>query len=133
MLQYLVILLDDTSTSYCHYNNNKIVTNTMPLDVLKKGIKFAMMENLMIQFVFPDFELSKDYKSAIESIDHCKIVSALSSDKKIVDDADVIVINGWKGIDKLTFDSEIAYVLRTTKSELFDNFHCISDVLLNVD
>jgi len=132
MLQYLIILLDDTSTSYCHYENNKHVAKLMPLDILKQGIRYAMMENLMIQFVYPDYELSHDYKDAIESIDHSKIVSSLCEDKELVDEADVIVLHDWTGIDYLTFDPNKAYVLRTKKADLFDRYHFLKGVLSKV-
>ena len=51
MLQYLVILLDDTSVSYCHYRNPKTERRFISLNDLKAGILFAMKQNLMIQFV----------------------------------------------------------------------------------
>lgn len=51
MIQYLVILLDDTSTSFCHYSNNRKERNLMPIEILKAGIIYAMKENLNIQFV----------------------------------------------------------------------------------
>lgn len=73
MLQYLVILLDDTSVAYCHANNPLRKPNLMPLDTLRKSILFGMKENLMIQFVYPDYELSEEYNEIIESIDHVKI------------------------------------------------------------
>lgn len=38
-----------------------------------------MKENLMIQFVYPDYELPQAYKDAIESIDHSKIMPDLLS------------------------------------------------------
>ena len=52
MLQYLIIQLDDTSISYCHYENTKDKSKLIGLDDLKAGILFAMKENLMIQFVY---------------------------------------------------------------------------------
>ena len=70
MLQYLIILLDDTSAPFCHYENLKTERRLMPIDTLKQGIRFGMMENLMIQFVYPDYELPVEYAEAIESIDH---------------------------------------------------------------
>ena len=73
MLQYLVILLDDTSVAYCHANNPLREPNLMPLDTLRKSILFGMKENLMIQFVYPDYELPEEYNEIIESIDHVKI------------------------------------------------------------
>ena len=73
MLQYLVILLDDTSVAYCHANNPLKERNLIPLDTLKKAILFGMKENLMIQYVYPDYELPEEYNEVIESIDHVKI------------------------------------------------------------
>ena len=49
MLKYLVILLDDASTSFCHYTHNSSKPNLMSIEILKKGIRFGMMENLIIQ------------------------------------------------------------------------------------
>lgn len=73
MLQYLVILLDDTSATYCHADNPLKERNLMPIETLKKGILFGMKQNLMIQYVFPDYELPKEYAEVIESIDNVKI------------------------------------------------------------
>ena len=73
MLQYLVILLDDTSVAYCHADNPLKERNLIPLETLKKGILFGMKQNLMIQYVFPDYELPKEYAEVIESIDNVKI------------------------------------------------------------
>lgn len=79
MLQYLIILLDDTSVSYCHYESGKTERKLIALNDLKSEILFAMKENLMIQFVYPDYELPQAYKDAIESIDHSKIMPDLLS------------------------------------------------------
>jgi CXXX repeat peptide maturase len=73
MLQYLVILLDDTSVAYCHADNPLKERNLMPLETLKKGILYGMKQNLMIQYVFPDYALPKEYAEVIESIDNVKI------------------------------------------------------------
>ncbi len=73
MLQYLVILLDDTSVAYCHADNPLTERNLMPLETLRKAIRFGMCENLMIQYVYPDYELPAEYAEVIESIDHVKI------------------------------------------------------------
>lgn len=73
MLQYLVILLDDTSVAYCHADNPLRERNLMQLETLRKAILFSMKENLMIQYVYPDYELPKEYNEVIESIDHVKI------------------------------------------------------------
>lgn len=73
MIQYLVILLDDTSVAYCHADNPCKERNLMPLDTLKTAIRYGMLENWMIQYVCPDYDLPSEYKEVIESIDNVKI------------------------------------------------------------
>lgn len=72
-LQYLVVLLDDTSMAYCHAENPLTERRLMPLDTLRKAILFGMKQNLMIQFVYPDYELPTEYNELIETIDHVKL------------------------------------------------------------
>lgn len=117
MLQYLIILLDDTSTSFCHYENSKTERCLIPIETLKQGIRFGMMENLMIQFVYPDYELPQEYQEVIESIDHSKI-------KPYKEGADVWVIDKVESIS-----SDIPVVLRLEKKNLFANEDKISEAL----
>ena len=72
-LQYLVILLDDTSVAYCHADNPLKERNLIPIETLKKAILFGMKQNLMIQYVYPEYELPAEYDETIESIDNLKI------------------------------------------------------------
>ena len=133
MLQYLIILLDDTSTSYCHYENDRCERKLMSLDTLKQGIRFGMMENLMIQFVYPDYELPQEYKDTIETIDHSKIVSSLGEDEVLVNEADVVVYHDWTGMSCGKFNDGKSYVLRTSKDDLFERHLFLKDVLSKVD
>ena len=89
MLQYLIILLNESSTSFCHY---KVPKNDrwIELDDLKLGIRFAMMENLMIQFVYPEKDLRRGYAEIINSIDHIDI-KPFNDEGRI--DSDVVVFN----------------------------------------
>lgn len=132
MLEYLIIQLDDTSTSYCHYENQRTDRNLISLDILKLGILFAMKENLMIQFVYPDYELPSEYKEVIETIDHSKIVSSLCEDEALRDEADVIVYHDWTGFSFGKFEEDKSYVLRTTKADLYDRYLFVKDVLTKV-
>ena len=128
MLQYLIILLDDTSTSFCHYDNNNVKSKLISLEDLKAGIFYAMKQNLMIQFVYPDYELPKEYKEVINTIDHSDIVSSLCEDSALKDIADVVVMHDWTAIEKMPFKDEVSYVLRTTKSDLFDRYQLLKSV-----
>lgn len=118
MLQYLIILLDDTSISFCHYENPVKETRLISLNTLKAGIRFGMMENLMIQYVYPDYELPTEYAEVIESIDHSKIKGLHQNlNKEDSDDADVLVLNGFDDLRTV----EVPVVLRVGKQELFAN------------
>ena len=112
MLQYLIILLNDTSTSYCHYNNDKTEKHLISLEDLKAGILFAMKENLMIQFVYPLYEIPEDYKQTIETIDHVKI---MPSDSENITTADVVVFNSCEefSAEKMEGNGDRIFVLRT--------------------
>lgn len=124
MLQYLIIHLDDTSVSYCHYENNKKEHNLISLDDLKAGILYAMKENLMIQMVYPDYQLPEEYEATIETIDHVKIKPITQST-----DANVVVIDSWNDLDSLKADKEIAYVLRTDKASFFESHSRLLPIL----
>lgn len=116
MLQYLIILLDDASTSYCHYNPSQSQHHLIGLANLKAGIRFAMKENLMIQYVYPDCDLPQEYKETIETIDHSKIIP---SNSPMVEEADVVVFNNWEDTIGFSLDESATYVLRINKKDLF--------------
>lgn len=115
MLTHLVILLDDTSPSYCHYEVSSKERKLIGLDDLKSGILFAMKENLNIQFVYPNYALSEEYAEAIESIDHTKI-----KPESQPNEADVIILTNWKdSITDVTNNSTC--IIRGSRKEFLDN------------
>ena len=124
MLQYLVILLDVTSVAYCHADNPLKERRLMPIETLKKGILFGMKQNLMIQYVFPNYALPEEYASVIESIDNVKIYPIGCKPVTGIDDgreADVIVANSVSelGKNKATiFETKMATVIRLPFSEM---------------
>lgn len=128
MIQYLVILLNDTSASFCHYENEKKERRLMPIETLKAGILYGMKENLNIQFVYPDYALPETYGKIIESIDHIKIKSASMSE-----DADIVIINGLDEIENILPKTGVAYVLRLKKTELFNGIKPIIGFLENIE
>ncbi len=114
MIQYLVILLDDTSVSFCHYGNAKKERRLMPLETLEAGILFGMKENLNIQFVYPAYALPEAYNKAVERVAHVKIKPAA-----MPDNADVVVMDGWEECESWTAGAGVSCVLRLPKAEWF--------------
>ena len=132
MQKYLIIQLDDTSVSYCHYENNKTERYLISLDDLKTGIVYAMKENLTIQFVYPDYELPEEYKEAINTIDHSDIISSECQDNILKEQADILVFNGWTGFEQYDFTESMVCVLRTSKVDLFERYLSLTTVLSRV-
>lgn len=131
MIQYLVILLDDTSVSFCHYQDDKKERNLMPFETLKAGIVYAMKENLNIQFVYPSYFLPKDYLEVIDCIDHTDIKPA-----SLGDEADVVVMDGINQVPSANdnaFKQGVSYVLRLSKHELFEKKANVSALLNKVE
>lgn len=132
MIQYLVILLDDTSTSYCHYTNKREEHKLISLEDLKAGIFFAMKENLMIQYVLPDYELPNEYKEVMNSIDSHLFVPSACEDKNAVEAADVIVLEKWNELSGWSFDKSQTYVLRTSKDDFLEHYSMLNKVFAKV-
>ena len=114
MLQYLIIILNESSTSYCHY---KVPKNNRWIDLedLKSGIRFAMMENLMIQFVYPEEKLPRRYADIINSIDHIDVKPF--KDKGEIN-GDVVVFNELP--TNLLENEYPTLIFRLTPQEFFD-------------
>lgn len=113
MTQYLIILLNDSSTSYCHYRTSTR-NRWIDMEDLKKGIRFAMMENLMIQFVYPDDELPRGYSDVINSIDHIDIKPFIEWK---MTDGNALVFNG---LPSNLLDKYSTVIIRLTPQEFFD-------------
>ncbi len=125
MLQYLVILLDRTSTSYCHYSNSNTEHQLISIENLKKGIFFGMKENLMIQFVYPGYELPQEYKDVVETIDHNKIMPSCID----TSDADIVVMSKLEEVADYHYDEKKAYVIRIDKNTLFSCRDLIKNII----
>lgn len=124
MMQYLVILLGDTSVSYCHCDNPYKEHRLISLDDLRAGILYAMKENLMIQFVYPDYELPQEYLDVIDTIDHHDIRGWHEG----VTQADVMVFGKDILADEMPEYDGVA-VLRVTKEELFSGADAIKKMI----
>lgn len=129
MLQYLIVLLDDTSVSYCHYSNAKTERKLIALSDLKEAVLFSMKRNLTIQFIYPDYALPPEYKDLIESVPHTKIASSSAIEKGI---ADIVVINNWQDLQDCSFDETTIYVWRTLKGDFFNHYNLIIGILEKV-
>lgn len=126
MLKYLVILLDDTSASYCYYNSGKR-KDLINKSSLRAAIDYAMKQNLSVQFVYPAYELPNEYVNLINTIDHFDIKPFSSNCSEI---SDIIVFNSVKHINKYCIKkSSLNVVLRLNKQDFFSGYKTVCSLL----
>lgn len=129
MMQYLIILLDNSAASFCHYEaTNK--RSAISVEILHKGITYAMKQNLMIQFIYPTCELPKEILEEVEKIDHSKIVPIESPYRE---NADILLYNTWNDFqqDDKRKVNDIC-LLRISKKSLFENIDEITDEAIKI-
>lgn len=123
MLKYLIVILDDTSVSFCHYNNNRTGSRLISLDNLKDGLVWAMKENLMVQFVYPNSPLPDKYQTVIDTVDHIDIVPGGTTD------GEAVIFNGIDSILAITETVVDNPILRLDRRELFDRVNDIVNLV----
>lgn len=122
MLKYLIILLESSSPSFCHYSvNNSGEKRLMSLSHLQKAVRFAMLENLNVQFVWPEYMLDDDYLRVIDSVDHINIASA-----RLTHQADVIVSDSFDTLSSIEPFQNV--IIRCKLMELVANFENIIEL-----
>lgn len=114
MLKYLVVQLADDAVSYCHYDNTSKSEQFISVDTLKAAIRFGMVENLNIQFVYPKRALPDGYAEIIETIDHTKIMPYGAAQ---VTDAQIIVCNSIDEAKSCELSEEQIVILRICRKD----------------
>ena len=117
MMKYLVILLSSSSTSYCHYSHSNSEEDLISLESLKEGIRYAFLENLSIQVVFPDFRLPNEHLARLSNLECVKIGSCKSPV-----DADILVLEGLDALNEVVLCKDKSYVIRTSKNSFLSNY-----------
>lgn len=122
MLKYLIALIDGSAPSFCHYPK-PVDSVQMNEQTLRDCIRFAMKENLIVQFLLPAEGVPNRYFDLMDRVSHIKIAPAEHSLNAAVD---VLVADDTKHLTSETLGFTGALVLRVSKTDLLNN----SDTLL---
>lgn len=109
-----MVILDDSSISYCYYSNSENV-RLVDIEILKRTIKYAMLNNMTIHYIYPKYELPKEYNELIDSYAGIKIKSLNSSTS-----ADIRVVNDFD-FDLQNITEKSTLVLRISLDSLIEN------------
>ncbi len=115
MLKYLVIQLAEDAASYCHYENVSKGEQFISVENLKTAIRFGMVENLNIQFIYPKRALPEGYDAIIESIDHTKIMPYTAPN---TESADIVVCNTIAEVKACKLQKEQIVILRLCRKDI---------------
>lgn len=115
MLKYLVVQLADDAVSYCHYDNHVKSQQFISPKTLKAAIRFGMVENLNIQFVYPKRALPEGYDEIIETIDHTKIVHCATPNATY---AHIIVCESIAELKNYDFKNGQIAILRIERNDI---------------
>lgn len=129
MMKFLIILLDANCPSYCTFEKSEVLEGLMPIEVLKKGIHYALIENLYVQVVYPDYALNEEYVAVLDTVDKIGMASVRSQNATF---ADVLIVEEWEDIPQLTIDPEGTYILRSSKVSLFEQYSLLIDFIKKV-
>lgn len=128
MLKYLVIQISDESPSFCHYTVPCYTEpQAMTIEELKNALVFAMKENLSLQIVLPNVEISQEYWNLLSEIDYIGIANAHSP---YADKAQVIVFNNIDEFNSYQTRTNIIAIIAIGSGELC-NLHKLDSEKIN--
>jgi len=76
VLKYLLVVLSEDATSFCHYETgrrSKSGRGLIALDHLRAAVIFALKHNLKVNALYPARRMPKAYEAALEEVEHVKI------------------------------------------------------------
>ncbi len=81
MLTHLLVLVDGSAPSFCHYDHDRRQTALMPLATLERTIAFAAGRRLALTVLPGREELPPEYRAALAKTAHAAIVPAALADR----------------------------------------------------
>lgn len=129
MMKFLIILLDANCPSYCAYEKSEAQKGLMPIEILKKGIHYALIENLYVQVVYPDYALDEKYITVLDSVDNIGMASVRSQN---TNSADVLIVEDWDDMTQQSSNPEGTYIIRSSKISLFERYSILIDIIKKV-
>ncbi|MBO7567454.1 MAG: CXXX repeat peptide maturase [Bacteroidales bacterium] len=128
MIKYLMILLSNKSVSYCQYNAKLDSNAIISAQTLRKGVLYAMKNNLSVNFVYPQEALPKEIEKIIESFNNKRIKPF-----PCVEKADIVVTNGIKEFEKSSNVFRANTICRLSKREMFDSQNLLCECINRID
>lgn len=120
--EYLIVLLDNSATSFCYYDNpsySKGNSNLISLELLKRIIKYANKKSMYINYLYPKQKLPEAYDKLIEKDEHINILPIELRNKN---NKAIYVINPdkIKQIKSIPINANLNLILRLPRQKIKD-------------
>jgi len=120
--EYLIVLLDNSATSFCYYDNPSYSTGNsdlISLNLLKRIIKYANKNSMYINYLYPKQKLPETYNKIIEKDEHIKI---LPIELRSKNNKAIYVINPdkIKQIKNIPQNANLNLILRLPRQKIKD-------------
>lgn len=116
-MQYLIVILDESATSFCYYPSPNRNAKLMKLEMLKDVIFFAQKEGWLLNFLVGDNTLPKEYMETIDVINHI-LLTPLSYPQDNVDNVMVLNDDQCRELDNIPDNTDKNVILRVRKENL---------------
>lgn len=133
MLKYLIIQLDDTSTSFCHYSPKSHESRMISQEHLEKVVLHAMKESLTMQVVYPKHPMPDEYLRIIDKMEHIDIVPSDCMDRSLLQNADIVIFNDLQDTKCFDWIAEQTYVIRLSITQFINNADMLANCLRRTD
>lgn len=126
-MQYLIVILDEAANSFCYYPNPTGKTKLMDLELLRKVIFFAQKEGWLINFLLGKKTLPKEYKEAIDVINHI-LITPPEFPQDDVNDVLVVDYDNKNDYSNVPNNPDKNIILRIEKCDLKNLFQSIKSL-----
>ena len=145
MISYLIVLLDNNSTSFCYYENDsyyKAESELISFELLEEIVVYAIKNNITLNFLYSNQQLPEKYEKLIDSIDHEKILplklnQVYSDGVFVINDDDRNSISALEDNDYqnliLRFPRQDLTMLSETVNSLLGKFKRLNLSILNIE
>lgn len=122
LVKYLIVILDNQSTSFCYYENNHYYSpsnqsHLIPMQKLTEAVDFAIKNDISINFIYGNQKLPAEYEKLIETVKHIKIMPLKQLNQQ--DDVILVVNKDDKHlIPRVEPNSHLNIILRLEKEAL---------------
>jgi CXXX repeat peptide maturase len=143
MPHHLIVILEENSTSFCHYKNSCSDQSILiDADILRKAVHYAITNRLFASFLYGGTPLPPAHAALVESVEHVKIVADQTACQgtdgmRVIDLANGVseaVSADWSSSNViLRFSRKELPVLAETVNHLAENCRRVNLVIRDVE